>query len=228
MNRTKKGLITAMLALLFAVITTQKVEAAPLCLAKERQKYENIASKLKFDYEHVKTENGYYYEIKVTGGDSNLVIEYEGKTFSLQDDTYLTLNEGFKDNNSYIFKIRIKDGVRCGGEAVATRVVSIPKYNIYSEYDICVEYEEAPVCAKYYKGELKNEKDFIDKLYEYINKTKSGKYEKYKDTRNIFQTFADFYMDNIEISVAITMILIAAATYFIVNKAIRRKNRVKL
>jgi len=229
MNRTKKGIVTAFLMILFVIISTPKVEAVPLCLASEREKYESLATKLKFDYEQEKTENGgYYYRIKVTGGNSNLVIEYEGRQYALQDDTYLVINEAFKDNNSYIFNINIKDGVRCGGESVATKVVKIPKYNIYSDYDVCVEYEEAPVCGKYYKGEIKDYDDFLKQLQEYIDKTKSGGTEKYKDTRNIFQKFADMYMDNIEISVAITLIVIALVTYIVVNKAIKRKNRVKL
>ena len=229
MTGMKRKNIYLFVLLIMLILAPLKVNALPICTAKIKQDYIDLAAKIQFKYELVKTDDDYYFIINAYNVDQKLVIIYDKEEHAgLGENGHISFSNYYKDNQSYKFDIVVAKGQTCADETTTTRVVKIPKYNIYSEYDICIEYEEAPMCNRYYNGSFANYEEFQAKLFEYVRKLNNSGIKQYKDERNIFQKFIDFYVDHIEISVAITLIVVALVTYYIIRRLIRRKQRVKL
>ncbi len=229
MTGMKRKNVYLLILLMMLILAPLKVNALPICTAKIKHEYIDLAAKIQFKYELVKTDTGYYFNINASNVDKGLVIIYNGvEYYGIGKDNYITFEDHFMDNQSYKFQIVIAPGQTCADETATTKVVKIPKFNIYSMYDICVEYEEVPMCGRYYNGNFANYEEFQAKLHEYLDKIKNTGINEYKDERNIIQKFIDFYVDHIELSVLITLIVVALVTYYIIRRLIRRKQRVKL
>jgi len=229
MTGMKRKNIYLLILLMMLILAPLKVNALPICTASKIQEYIDLANKVVFKYEYVKDDDGYYFLIKASNVDKKLVIIYNKEEYTgLGEGGSITFGNHFEDNQTYRFKIVVSPGLTCSDETATSRIVKIPKFNIYSETDLCLEYEEAPMCGRYYNGNFANYEEFQATLLKYIEKLKNSGINQYKDERNIFQKFIDFYVDHIEISVAITLILIALLTYYVIRKLIRRKQRVKL
>lgn len=220
------------LILLFAVLLIpQKANALPLCTAKNKQQYINMANKIEFKYEYTKDEetDQYYFIIRAANVDKSLIIEYDGEEYSgMGTDNYIVFNNHFEDNKTYKFKIKVEEGVTCALETVTFKSVKIPKVNIYSETAECIEYEEAPMCARYYQGEFKDYKEFQTKLKQYLEKLEKSKIEEYKDERSFFQKLIDFYMDHAIICGTLTFIVFALIIVFVTKKLVKNKKKIKL
>ena len=120
-------------------------------------------------------------------------------------------------------------GYACVGEFLYSKKVKLPKYNKYSEYDDCIEYEEFPLCNKWYDGEIDNDDYFYQKLEEYKNSLKPAeKPANVKEEKNLFQKIIDFYMDNIAFTLPITIILALIIIVLIIRKIIIKRKRVKI
>ncbi len=214
---------------LFAFVPT-KVEALPLCRGSIKRALKEKAYKLEFKTELVITESyDYYYKISVSNVEEDLKIKFNGITYAgNKEKNVVQFAERFEPGKTYTFEIDVADARTCAGETVATKSISLKKFNIYSTLDECVEYEEFKLCNENYNGEIKDYYQFRSELDEYIKNKEESESRDYKDGRNIFQKFIDIYVDNIEISVTITALLIIAILAFVINKIINRINRVKL
>lgn len=225
-NRLKFILIV--FALIF--VLPLKVNAVGICPAKQISKYRTDAQKIKFSYElyKVEEEQGLFY-VTATNVNPNIVIEFEGIEYRASNDsTSIKIEETFLQNREYKFNIRTNDDLDiCPRAYLTTKTIKTPKYNPYSELDVCIEYEEFPLCHKYYSGEIKDYNEFNTKLKEFINDTKSD-IPPVKDDRNIFQILIDLYMDNIEISVAITTLIVLIILLHIGRKIYRKSKRIKI
>lgn len=231
MKELRRNYLYIILLLFAVLLIPQKANALPLCTAKIKQQYLDRAGKIEFKYEYIKEdgENDYHFTIRATNVDPSLVVEYDGEEYGgMGADNYLVFNQYFKDNQTYKFKIKVQEGLTCASETVTFKSVKIPKVNIYSETDECIEYEEAPMCSRYYQGNFKNFEDFQKQLHEYIEKTVKKKIEDYKDERTFFQKVSDFYMDHVVVCGTITFIVFAAIIVLIIKKAMKKKKRVKL
>ena len=135
----------------------------------------------------------------------------------------------------------------CVEEFLYKKTIKIPKYNVYSEREECIEYEEFPLCNKWYSGEISGDEFFLkhesedflvdakDKLsstqltknIDSLKKTEPEKKEEIVE-KNIFEKIIDFYVKYIVICLPITIIIVGVVVFFIVRRLIRRKNRVKI
>ena len=164
MKELKRNYLYVLLLLFAVLLVPQKVNAIPLCTAKSKQEYINKADKITFKYEYVKEEDNdnYYFVIRATNVDQSLSIEYNDEEYGgMGTDNYIVFNQHFTDNQTYKFKIKVEKGQICASETVTFKSVKIPKVNIYSETDECIEYEEAPMCSRYYQGNFKNFEETI-------------------------------------------------------------------
>ena len=225
----KKRLLIVILFVMVLFLIPKNADAVGICPAKQLSKLQTEALKVKVIYNQERSyEDVTMFRFSVLNLSDNLEFEFNGSKYSGSKDTESILVNGlYEDNNEYSFKIYSKDLKVCGKAYLTTKKVTIPKYNIYSEYQECVEYEEFPLCDPWYDGEIKDSKDFLQQLGAYIESTKS-KVEEYKDERSIFQKIADWCSDNIEITVVIVTILVIAITIPIAIKINKIRKRVKV
>ena len=229
MKELRRNYLYIILLLFAVLIIPKKASALPLCTAKIKQQYITAAEKIKFSYEFIREDESYYFQIKATNTDKNLIIEYNNYDYNgLGNDDYIVFDTHFKDNAIYKFKIKVREGITCADETITYRTVKIPKFNKYSEYDECIEYEEAPICSRFYQGKIENIEDFRKQLKDYLAKIKEKQIEDYKDERSLFQKISDFYMDHVIICGTLTFIVFAVIIALILKKFAKKKKRIKL
>ena len=225
-----KNKIYILLFILILIFIPGKVNAIGICPAKEINSLKIEAYKVKISYINYKDHNGYtMFHVEVSNLSSKFSIKYNDTFYDGNDDNKIvSINGSFKDNSEYSFDVYSSKALKkCGNAFLVTRTINIPKYNIYSELDECIEYEEAPICQAYYTGDIKDYNDFISLLSTYRDSQQSD-VEKYKDDRNIFQIIMDFIQDNIEISVAVISVIVVLIIVFVVVKIRKRIKRAKV
>ena len=164
----------------------------------------------------------------VTNLPSNMEIRFNGKSYvGVEGKNAIQINGIYDDNAEYSFEIYTKKMATCGDAYLITKKVKIPKYNVYSESDQCIEYEEFELCNKWYDGEIKDYLDFVEKFEQY-KKEIQNQTEEYKDERTFFQKILDWCSDNIEITVSIIVVVIIAISIPIIIKINKIRKRVKV
>lgn len=215
---------------LFLILAPFKVDAIPLCSTKIFNELKTKAYNVKFNYELKQNEEGdYYFSVSIANLTEELEVRYNGQTYSYsKDDPIIEMIPNFTGNKTYEFDIYVTYGHTCVGEKAYTKRLTLPKYNPFSELDECIEYEEFPLCSKWYKGNIPDYNYFTQKLNEYIDGLNKEDPGVPKDNRNIFQKLIDLYMDHLIISIPLTVVVVGAIAFLVVRNIIRRKNRVKI
>ena len=225
--KKKKIFLFVIFSILFIFCLTIKVDA--LCTSKKFNDLKMTAYKstvnydLKFDEDHK-----YYFILTVSNVDKNILVQYNGRFYEPKNGVVEIDNKVFGGQTYEIF-LYGGYNTACVEDYLYTKRITVPKYNIYSERDECIEYEEFNLCNKWYAGNIIDDEDFENQLDVYI-KTLKKKNSKpiEKQNKNIFDSIIDFYTSNKIITVPITIIIILFVLYKIAIRIIRRKNRIKL
>ena len=181
--------------------------------------------KVKTNYELMTDEDGgKYFKIRVTGFQPDLVVKIYGINYSYENygDSFSTRNKIPITGGE--FPIVFYGGINhpCADVYIAKRTIKIPKYNVYSELDQCIEYEEFPLCAKYYDGEIGSASEFNDRLQKWIEEN-NVRPEEVKIT--LWEQIKNFIEDN-QFEIALVLFLaIVLIIAIIVRKIIRRIKR---
>ena len=198
------------------------------CTTKNLNKLKNDAYKVNITYEFRQEETN-YFEIYVSGLTQelelrygNIMVNYDA---SKETQTIIT-NEG--GNTTLYFDLYAAEGSACDGHKVLTKSVTLPKYNIYSEREECIDYEEFRLCNKWCKEDIPNETYFEEEFYKYKESLEQGSTKPQKPKTNVFQKFINFYLDNAVITIPVTVILALGIIFVLVRNIIRRKNRIKI
>ena len=227
-NRMSKLILIIALFL----IAIPKVDAARiLCTTSNYSDMKAKAYKTNFSYEFIQTEdNDYYFEIYATGLPEGVEISYGGITYSYKEGkNVIQLLPRFEGGKTYSFNLYAATGYPCVGELLYTKKITLPKFNTYSLYRECVEYEEFPLCHKWYKGEIKSYDDFHKKLDAYIKSLeKEDKPQEQPKEKNIFEKIIEFYVNNLVITVPLTIIVVGGIVFIVIRKIYLKKNRVKI
>ena len=119
-------------------------------------------------------KDGKYLIARRSTGDENVLGKWEFPGGKVQDGETFYLMQPFSSNGGTIrLQIYGAGAHACKDQFIIERIIELPKYNPYSEYDECIEYEEFALCNKFYDGEISGTDEFSKKLNEYV-KTKNG------------------------------------------------------
>ena len=218
-----------LILIIFLMIIPTFVNASNICTSSKYNKLKALAYKtdvtyeLKFDEKH-----NAYFEVIVLNMSEDLILQYNSVIYEANDSGRITLESRFVGGETY--ELRFYGGYNnsCVEQYVYSKKVKIPNYNIYSERDECIEYEEFPLCNKYYSGRINSEEDFLDALDLYKKSLEKEVVDLNEDNRTIFEKLIDYYIENIIITLPITIIIVLVVGYIIVKKIILRKKRVKV
>ncbi len=183
----------------------------------------NVSYELKFDEFH-----HHYFELTVTDVDKTILV-YFGGIYYEPVDGVVHIEARLSGGTTYEVQLFGGYGTHCVEEYLYAKRITVPKYNIYSERDECIEYEEFELCSKWYPGYIGGEDVFLDKLNEYVISLNKTEEETIKvKEKSFFEKVIDFYTDNLIFTLPITIIILLFIVYKIVVRIIRRRNRVKL
>lgn len=207
------------------------VDAAGLCTSKKlsdlKMKAYNseLVYELKFDDYH-----NSYFLVTIYNVDKDVLLIFNSSIYLPDSNGKIAIETALQGGNNYEFKMYGGYDTDCVEEFLYKKTIKIPKYNVYSEREECIEYEEFPLCNKWYSGEISGDEFFLKQLNAYIDSLKKTEPEKKEEIveKNIFEKIIDFYVKYIVICLPITIIIVGVVVFFIVRRLIRRKNRVKI
>lgn len=227
----KKVLIMLSIVISLFFLPNSVFAARKLCTSNTLSKMRAKAYNVNFDYEFIYPEGGdYYFEVSILNLTDELEVEFGGLTYSYdKNNAILKIIPRLDGGKTYEFEIYAAYGQPCVGELLYTKKLSIPKYNIYSEEKECIQYEEFPLCNKWYQGDIKDKAFFYEKLNAYI-KSLNVKEEKpvEEEELTLAEKFINFYTEHLILSVSITLIVVGGITFVIAKTVIKRKRRTKI
>ena len=203
------------------------VDAAGLCTSKKlsdlKMKAYNseLVYELKFDNYH-----NSYFLVTIYNVDKDVLLIFNSSIYLPDSNGKIAIGTALQGGNNYEFKMYGGYDTDCVEEFLYKKTIKIPKYNVYSEKEECIEYEEFPMCNKFYSKEIESEKVFYEKLEEY-KKNISGEKQKREKVNVIDQIFS-FIEDHQVLCAAIGLILIVLVILIIVRKIRRRMKRTKI
>lgn len=227
----KKLLIVFFLIFSISSLGNIEVDAANICTATKynelkREAYKATVSwELKFD-----EKNSHYFEVTVSNMNSSVILKFGDAIYeSKEDGSAFKINARLNGGNTYEFNFYGGYDHPCVEEYVYTKRLEIPNYNKYSELDDCIEYEEFPLCNKWYSGTIEDEDYFYEKL-EIYKKSLEKPIEPAPTPKEkkIFEKIIDFYIENIAIALPITILIVILTIILIVVRVRRAKRRVKI
>lgn len=229
----KNRMFKIVMALLIAVVIMPKnvLAATELCTVDTKQKLVKQAMGVKISYKPIKTdENKYEFAISILNMPDFVYAEMDELDEELENEEGLqsiSLPTTLPGNKSYKIKFYVRSGLTCEDELVYVKNFDLPKYNIYSELDECIEYEEFPLCSMYYSGEIKNLKEFNEKLEEYKEKLK-GETPPEEEELTVMQKVINFYTGNLAITLPVTIAIIGGVAFVIVKFFVLNKKSKKI
>lgn len=225
----KKGIIYCLLAITL-FLSIPNVEASHLCTGsktnalKVKAYQTQITQVQKFDENHIS-----YWEITIYNVDKDLLVKHNGAIYEPDKNGAIVIESKFNGGVNYEFNFYGGYDTDCVEEFVYQKTIRLPVYNYYSEREECIEYEEFPLCNKWYKGVIGGEEDFLQQLEAYKESLKPKEEpKKEEDNRNIFEKLIDFYLENQKYTVPITCVIGVLVVAYVVRSIIRRRKRVKL
>ena len=225
----KKILILGLFLMLF-IPNTVLAYRIP-CTTKNLNKIKNEAYSVKLTYDFVTGEdNKRYFEIYASGLTPNLELKYGSVLVQYNAEAekqLLVTNDG--GNVTLYVDVYEASGTPCGGSQVLTKSITLPKYNVYSEREECIEYEEFRLCNKWSKENIPNDAYFDDELLKYKETLKKDEDTPINPKKeSLFTKIINFYKDNIYICAPVTIVLVVGIIFVTARSIIRRKNRIKL
>ena len=227
----KKVYLLIVAFLLFVAFVPTASAARKACTKTYYSQLKSKAYKVTFNYDlHKEEGSDYYFTVTMANLQPGLVVEYgaismmyvEGKDIY----EFATIFDG---GSTYEFKIYAANGYACAGELLYTKTLKIPKYNVYSERDECIEYEEFPLCNKWYQKDINSLEDFLQALELYKKSLEKDEPEDLdKEDKSIFDKIIEFYKDHIIITGPLTVLIIGGAGYYGFSKYQKRKKRAKI
>ena len=232
-DNMKKKILVTVLFVLFGLLSYDNAYAArQICSTRAYSDLRTKAYGVSFSYELKFSEDKIpYFELSYSGLKEGVELRVGENSYTYSENGASgKISTTFQNTGAtYEFSMYGEYGYACVGEFLYSKKVKLPKYNKYSEYDDCIEYEEFPLCNKWYDGEIDNDDYFYQKLEEYKNSLKPAeKPANVKEEKNLFQKIIDFYMDNIAFTLPITIILALIIIVLIIRKIIIKRKRVKI
>lgn len=223
-------MLVSLFAILFCV--TSNVYAARIACTKTYQsQLKAKAYQITVSYDlHTPENEEYYFTLSLSNIQPGVVAEFAGTLIRYEEGKQIyDLSYALEGGNTYEIRIYADEGYPCVGELLYTKSITIPKYNKYSEREECIEYEEFPLCNKWYQKEIGTLSEFLQALEIYKESLKEpDPVDLDNDDRNIFEKVIDFYKDHIIITGPLTVVAVGGAGYYGFIKFKNKRKRVKI
>ncbi len=168
-----------------------------------------------FSIDFINITSDYYVILENNVNDEKITINYNdldsnGKySYDWKDLSKVT---------TFTAKVYTSENVECSDEVVRTLYLTVPKYNIYHAMDVCEEYKEESICAKYITYENFNVAAFDKKMEAIINDSLEETKKEEKATNKVFE----FLKQNKTIISISTGVLIIGVAFVVV--ILKRRN----
>lgn len=192
--------------LLTIFLFSANVSAASICSYEEQATLNQKAANIKVKYDVVEDLKGvddlnyveYYFNIFITNVTEEFYVvvknDYnnEEKTYYSNDavDGIITIKwENIHDVTNFTVLVYTSDNSSCPDEKYKTIYLTTPRYNTFSDLDICSENMDFTYCQKYVTFAEIDENEFFEKIAGYFSQKENSDDKSSNDTEN--PTFFD-------------------------------------
>lgn len=230
----RKYIFIIIFVLAFFINITNVNAAREICTRKAYSDAQMKAYNVKFSYELKFDDNHFpYFLISYTGLKEGIELRVGENSYTKSENGENgTITTVFQNTGgTYNFEFYGEYGYSCVGELLYTTPdIKLPKYNLYSEKDECIDYEEFSLCKKWYDGDIENDDYFYKKLEEYKESLKPQEEEKPEviEEKEWYQKIIDFYMDNLIFTLPITIVIVLFIIIMVIKNRIKKKRRTKI
>lgn len=160
------------------------VSAASLCTYKEQTELNSKAANIKVSYEAMEETIGEddvyinnYFKISIINVTEDFYvvvknnINKDEKTFTSSDakDGLITFNwTNINEITNFTILVYTTNNTNCAHEKFKTIYLTTPRYNVYSDRDICYENSDFYLCQKYVTFAEIDDMEFLNKLDNYL------------------------------------------------------------
>lgn len=208
------------------------------CSIQEITRLKKWANNIDIRYSYIEEGIEFYNEsdeIEIAGNMFNVTISNLIPDLIVMDETFINkffyndevsdsstmTHTGYPGGERYTFSFYGNMLGPCNHKLITKKVITIPKYNFYSESDLCVGIEEFELCNKWYQGKIANMDYFVKAVNDYKKSIldnngidKNGN----RFSTQFIKVLVDYY--NI---ILIAIIILALSGIFIIK--IREKKR---
>ena len=220
MNRKKYITFTLMLSLL----CMNKTYAA--CTQEEIDEFKKVEDEYKITYEFNKVSKDYTIKLyNLEPEKYGLSIELQGSNESLLKTS--TINEIIHENvKPGEYNVEIKGITKDCKDTMKKVYLNLPKYNIYSEDELCKGIEEFVLCQQTYEKEIDYD-TFVSRVNTY-KKTKEKQSIEDKPKPKEKLQIVEYIKENlVEIIIVLTFVILLTITIIITLKSARKSRRLE-
>ena len=195
----KKNKVITIFLFLFLFLPIS-VNAEGLCTSTKFNKLKKEAFEAQLVYElNFDKEHNSYFTVDVYNVGPDVMMIFNSNIYLPDKDGHIALESVLQGGGTYEFKFYGGYQTDCVEEYVYSKKLKIPKYNPYSEREECIEYEEFPLCNKWYKVDIDSPEYFEEQLENYISSLRKDEPKKEEEVieKSIIEKIIDFYVKNI-------------------------------
>lgn len=134
------------------------------------------------------------------------------------------VNDIFSVTN-YTITVYSSDNTSCADTRLRILYLTTPRYNSYSQYDICDEAADFYLCYEYLTTEEISYDRFLELVNRYINEHTTDSSDGEEEGEGGIQGFLEFLKENIVLTVVVIVVILAAVGVTVVI-IIRRRRRI--
>lgn len=221
-----KTMIKKLFLLAIIFLTPNLVQAASSCTYEQQAELNDIVANVKANYEPKEILDGKAYAIyEEPDANGNYpevdhyVHGFEISILNITEDIYVKVTNNVDDQTYTFYNKDTKDGIAtfetkesselvtytievyankysCAGESFRKLTVTTPIFNIYSDMDECIGFEDFYYCQKYLSSENIPAYDFVEQLENFVEEKEKKKEEEEKKNKSFFEKIKEFYSNN--------------------------------
>lgn len=97
---------------------------------------------------------------------------------------------------NFTIKVYTSENTGCPNEEQKTIRLRTPRYNDFSNYNLCINIPEYELCQKYVTFKEMEADEFVEKAYAYIDKKNAQNEQAIEDAKSWWEKTLDFIVDN--------------------------------
>lgn len=148
---------------LLVILFLFPIKVSAECSSERIAELSKIAQNINLSYTYEIGEEDALFKVTASNltNDIYLVSEDEDITVSGVNDK--TIDKTFESGTNLNFVVYSNDN-SCKGKALTNKYISLPYYNIYSNYGVCKEYPEHEYCKRWYDSSKISRSEFEQAL----------------------------------------------------------------
>lgn len=207
---------------LLAILVLFPFKVSAQCSTERIAELSKIAENINLSYTYEVGEEDAEFKVTVSNLTNDVYLVSNEEEITVSGINEKTIDKKFPSGTTLNFVVFSNDK-NCKNEALTNKYITLPYYNLYSNYGMCKEYPEHEYCKRWYDSSKISRSEFERALADYSDKLMDDE-EKVKETKE--KTFLDMLEEiwnNYNIFIIISLGLILVIVVIIIIKVIKNR-----